>query len=109
MNARIRRSAVLSVALLAAVITGVTAAGAAQAAATSSDGYVRLAHLSPDTPAVDVYLSAVSGDMKEQTFPAVDYGVVSQYMPLPAGTYTVAMRTAGSPETDPPVLTTSVT
>lgn len=107
MHSWVRRSAVLSVALLAAAVAGATASGAAHAA--SKDGYVRLAHLSPDTPAVDVYLSAVSGDMKEQTFPAVAYGVVSQYMPLPAGTYTVAMRAAGSPESDPPVLTTAVT
>src|SRR3954462_15318016 len=109
MHSWVRRSAVSSVALLSAAIVSATATGVAQAAVAPSNGYVRLAHLSPDTPAVDVYLSAVSGDMKEQTFPAVGYGVVSQYMPLPAGTYTVAMRAAGSPDTDPPVLTTAVT
>jgi hypothetical protein len=109
MHSWVRRSAALSVALLGAAIGSVTAPGAAQAAAAPTIGYVRLAHLSPDTPAVDVYLSAVSGDMKEKTFPAVDYGVVSQYMPLPAGTYTVAMRAAGSPDSDPPVLSTAVT
>jgi hypothetical protein len=109
MNSWVRRSAVLPVALLAAAIASVTATGMAQAAVAPSDGYVRLAHLSPDTPAVDVYLSAVSGGMKEQSFPAVGYGVVSQYMPLPEGTYTVAMRPAGAPENDPPVLSTSVT
>src|SRR5262245_37808270 len=109
MNSWVRRCAVLPVALLAAAFASVTAAGMAQAAVATSDGYVRLAHLSPDTPAVDVYLSAVSGDMKEESFPAVGYGVVSQYMPLPAGTYTVAMRPAGAPESDPPVLSTSVT
>jgi len=42
-------------------------------------------------------------------FPGVGYGVVSKYLPVPTGTYAVAMRAAGAPATDPPVLTTNVT
>lgn len=71
-------------------------------------GYVRLAHLSPDTPAVDVYLSSVTGAVQEQVFPAVGYGVVSDYQRLPTGTYGVAMRLAGADRSSPPVLTTEV-
>ncbi|MFI7488335.1 DUF4397 domain-containing protein [Micromonospora echinaurantiaca] len=74
---------------------------------TATVGYVRLAHLSPDTPAVDVYLAAPDRP-EPQVFPAVGYGVVSQYLPLPAGRYAVAMREAGAPADEPPVLTTEV-
>ena len=94
-------------ALLAALLgAGLGFAAPASAAAT---GHVRLAHLSPDTPAVDVYLTAVSGKPRPKMFPAVGYGVVSPYMPLPTGQYTVAMRKAGAAESTPPVLSTSVT
>ncbi|MCM0676995.1 DUF4397 domain-containing protein, partial [Micromonospora phytophila] len=91
--------------------TGLTAApvGAAPPvrAEAATVGQVRLAHLSPDTPAVDVYLAA-PGASEPQVFPAVGYGVVSKYLPLPAGRYAVAMREAGAPADDPPVLTTEV-
>jgi hypothetical protein len=80
--------------------TPATAAGA---------GYVRLAHLSPDTPKVDVYLSSPSGAIKQRVFPGVGYGVLSDYMRLPTGTYLVAMRGAGAPASEKPVLTTLVT
>jgi hypothetical protein len=78
-------------------------------AAAASVGYVRLAHLSPDTPEVDVYLSSVSGGLAPKKFPGVGYGVVSDYLTLPTGTYAVAMRVAGAPESSPPVLSTQVT
>jgi hypothetical protein len=71
-------------------------------------GYVRLAHLSPDTPSVDVYLNSLSGSTPEQVFPGVGYGVLSQYLKLPVGGYSVSMRPAGAPKTDPILLTTSV-
>jgi hypothetical protein len=79
------------------------------ATAAGPVGYVRLAHLSPDTPDVDVYLSTVGGAAKPQVFPGVGYGVVSTYLTVPTGTYAVAMRGAGAPASDPPVLTTNVT
>ncbi|AVT33747.1 cell wall protein [Plantactinospora sp. BC1] len=78
------------------------------AGATAPVGYVRLAHLSPDTPAVDVYLGPADGTTEPQVFRAVGYGVLSPYLPLPTGPYAVAMRRAGAPSGDPPVLTTGV-
>ncbi|GGK90669.1 DUF4397 domain-containing protein [Mangrovihabitans endophyticus] len=81
---------------------------ASPAEAKAGEGYVRLAHLSPDTPEVDVYLQAESGDAKAQKFPGVGYGVMSDYMRLAVGTYSVAMRKAGAAEGSPPVLTTQV-
>jgi hypothetical protein len=72
-------------------------------------GYIRLAHLSPDTPDVDVYLDSVSGAVPQKVFPGVGYGVVSKYLPLPTGTYAVSMRLAGAAPSTPVVLTTNVT
>ena len=95
--------AAAALAMLAAI-----ALFAGPARADEGDGYVRLAHLSPDTPAVDVYLKAQSGTGRPQRFPGVSYGVMSPYLPLPAGTYSVAMRPAGAPESTDPVLTTQV-
>ncbi|MFC4019480.1 DUF4397 domain-containing protein [Micromonospora sp. GCM10011542] len=82
-------------------------AGATTRAGADSVGYVRLAHLSPDTPAVDVYLAAPDA-AQPRVFPGVGYGVVSEYLPLSPGRYAVAMREAGAPASDPPVLTTEV-
>jgi Domain of unknown function (DUF4397) len=96
-------SAAAALAALAAI-----ALSASPAAAAEGDGYVRLAHLSPDTPAVDVYLKAQSGNSKAQTFPGVAYGVMSPYLRLPVGTYSVAMRKAGAAPSTAPVLTTQV-
>lgn len=98
--------AVALCALLAPLLAPLLTSGPAVAAGPV--GYVRLAHLSPDTPDVDVYLSAVSGGAA-QRFPGVGYGTVSTYLSVPVGTYAVAMRAAGAPATDPPVLTTNVT
>ena len=103
--ARRRRLGAAIAALAAVAAVALTASPAAAAGA----GYVRLAHLSPDTPAVDVYLKADSGDAKDPTFPGVAYGAMSQYLRLPAGTYSVAMRKAGADPSTKPVLTTQVT
>jgi hypothetical protein len=104
-NSRRRQHAiaVVLVAMLGSLLVAAT-----PAAAAGTVGYVRLAHLSPDTPDVDVYLSAVTGGTP-QRFPGVGYGTVSTYLTVPTGTYAVAMRGAGAPQTDPPVLTTNVT
>lgn len=77
-------------------------------ARAAGDGYVRLAHLSPDTPAVDVYLRSPAGGIKPQTFRGVAYGAMSAYLRLPSGNYQVAMRPAGAPATTKPALTTDV-
>src|SRR3954464_2672134 len=96
-------SAAAAVAALAATMLFANPASAAD-----GSGYVRLAHLSPDTPPVDVYLKAQSGDGKEQKFPGVAYGAMSPYLRLPQGTYSVAMRKAGADPGTDPVLTPQV-
>ncbi len=102
---RITRAVV--VASLAAFSAALPLSGA-QAADT---GLLRLAHLSPDTPAVDVYVDSVSdpGDGTALlTVPGVDYGTVSDYQVVPPGVYAVSMREAGADPEAPPVLSTTV-
>ena len=101
------RAALASIGLLVAA-GAVGAAVVAPPAAAAAVGYVRLAHLSPDTPPVDVYLSSVAGGAAKK-FPAVGYGTVSTYLPLDVGTYSVAMRNVNAAESSPPVLSTQVT
>jgi len=98
-----------AVALTALAVSIVDAAPVAAAAAAADNGYVRLAHLSPDTPRVDVYLSSPTGAIGEQRFNGVGYGDVSGYNRLPTGSYAVAMRAAGASPTTDPVITTQVT
>ena len=84
-----------------ALLLGTALAAAATPAPASADtvGYVRLAHLSPDTPAVDVYLAAPDA-AKPQVFPGVGYGVVSDYLELPpAATRWRCARPAPPPAT----------
>jgi hypothetical protein len=94
-----------AVAALAALAAVTLFASPAQAAGA---GYVRLAHLSPDTPAVDVYLKSSSNAVKPQVFKGVAYGAMSQYLRLPTGNYQVAMRKAGASPSTKPVITTEV-
>ena len=103
---RVLRAAAATLAVSVVVIGATTTPVHAEAAV----GYVRLAHLSPDTPKVDVYLSKVGdSSFTTQVFEHVGYGVMSKYLALPVGTYAVAMRTEGAPATSEPVLTTQVT
>ncbi|HTF10147.1 MAG TPA: DUF4397 domain-containing protein [Asanoa sp.] len=87
---------------------GLTAAIAAPASAEAGVGYVRLAHLSPDTPPVDVYVDDLVGKMKGIKLDAVPYGVVSDYLSMKPGTYAVSMRKVGADPKSPPVLTEEV-
>jgi hypothetical protein len=77
-------------------------------ALAASDAYVRLAHLSPDTPNVDVYVSSVANPAASFVVPGVGYGAVSPYRPLPPGSYVVSMRAAGAAADSPPVISTTV-
>jgi hypothetical protein len=62
---------------------------------------VRGAHFSPDTPSVDVYLTAFSGGTSKLALSNVGYGDVSDYQTIPAGLYTVGMRPAGADPSTP--------
>jgi Domain of unknown function (DUF4397) len=88
-------------------------AAPAVSAATSvpvsrGEGWLRLAHLSPNTPAVDVYLYAFDNPSAKIVLRHVAYGTVSPYEEVPGGEYTVAMRAAGASAKSKPVLSTTV-
>jgi hypothetical protein len=104
----IRRTTMLLAA--SALLLGVPAAAAAHASsATTGTGWIRLAHLSPNTPAVDVYLYSFGNSNAQIVLHHVAYGTVSPYEAVTAGDYSVAMRAAGASATSQPVLSTSVT
>jgi hypothetical protein len=90
---------------LAAALLGFAAPAAS---ASSGPGWMRLAHLSPNTPAVDVYLYSFGNPSARIVLKHVAYGTVSPYEQVPSGEYTVAMRGAGAAPGSKPVLSTTV-
>src|SRR5215831_12540388 len=103
---------VLSVLGFGTLASGVAVASATAASAAithhSDTGWIRLAHLSPNTPPVDVYLYSFGNSHAMIMIPHVAYGTVSPYERVKAGEYTVAMRGAGAAPSSQPVLSTSV-
>ena len=95
-------------AVVVALLAALSAALPLNAAQAADTGLLRLAHLSPDTPEVDVYVDSVSSPGAGQTFPGVGYGTVSDYQQVPPGTYAISMRQAGADPASPPVLSTTV-
>lgn len=111
--ARALAPALMSVLGLGALASGVAiasvpAASAATAHHHGKDGWIRLAHLSPNTPPVDVYLYSFGNSHAMIVLRHVAYGTVSPYEKVTAGEYTVAMRGAGASPSSQPVLSTSV-
>jgi hypothetical protein len=103
---RIILLAALPLLLLAIPAASVATANAASAA--TGTGWIRLAHLSPNTPAVDVYLYSFGDASAQIVLHHVAYGTVSPYEQVPAGDYTVAMRAAGAVSTSAAVISASV-
>jgi uncharacterized protein DUF4397 len=108
-----RRIALLLAA--SALLLGIPAAATAtvtSGAVTSSSaatGWIRLAHLSPDTSAVDVYLYSFGDSTAHIVLHHVGYGTVSPYEAVTAGDYSIAMRPAGASAASQPVLSATVT
>src|SRR5689334_20052272 len=102
----------LSVLGFGTLVSGVAVASATAASAAtahhSNTGWIRLAHLSPNTPPVDVYLYSFGNSHAMIVLHHVAYGTVSPYEKVKAGEYTVAMRGAGAAPSSQPVLSTSV-
>ncbi len=102
----IRSAARIAVLAVSVVLSTLGVGGSASAA--PDEGYIRLAHLSPDTPKVDVYVSSFGDDDDPTVLRSVGYGMFSPYQRVPAGSYTIAMRLEGASASDPPVLSTTV-
>ena len=90
----------------AAVVAAASPAASA-APAAAPDGWIRIAHLSPEAPAMDMYLYPFGNPASPIVLSDVSYGNVSAYMAVSPGQYTVAMRAAGAPASSSPVLVTS--
>jgi len=86
------------------------APGSAFAASSTASavGWVRLAHLSPNTPPVDVYLYPFGVSAAQTVLDHVAYGDASPYESLAPGIYVVAMRAAGASATTNPVISTDI-
>ena len=97
-------------AFVAAAAPAASAATAGSAApAASQDAWVRIAHLSPKAPAMDIYLYPFGEPGHPTVLRDVSYGDVSAYMAVSPGQYSVAMRGFGAPASSPPALITSFT
>jgi len=96
-------------ALLGATAAVLAAASPAASAAPGAapDGWVRIAHLSPEAPAMDMYLYPFGNPGQPIVLKDVSYGDVSACMAVSPGQYTVAMRGFGAPASSKPALTTS--
>lgn len=82
------------------------AAVMAMPAVVAADGHegevakVRVGHFSPDAPAVDVY----AGDAILGGLEGVPFGVISDYLDVPEGTYAIAVVAAGADLADGAVI-----
>lgn len=74
--------------------TALLAGGAAVGSAQSDSAWIRVAHLSPDAPTVDVELDGPASATK-----TVEFTDVTDYVEVPAGEYTVSVPAAGASAT----------
>jgi hypothetical protein len=100
------RRALVALGLIVLALVLITPAASAQP--TAGPAYLRLAHLSPDTPPVDVYVLSVADPAQSFVLPGVGYGAVSEYRPVPAGSYVISMRLEGADPGSPPVISTTL-
>jgi len=91
----------------AAALVAATTPAASAAPAASQDGWVRIAHLSPQAPAMDIYMYPFGDPTDPVVLRDVKYGDVSAYMAVAPGQYSVAMRGFDAPASSTPALTSS--
>ncbi len=82
------RYKLLLLALVALLLVALVPAASAQSVGLAR---IRVAHFSPDTPAVEVYVNGENSGIQTLSF-----GNVSGWVELPAGTYSVAVAPAGT-------------
>ena len=82
----------------AAALAAVMAIPSFAAADNHEDAKVRVGHFSPDAPAVDVYAG------EDAILTDVAFGDISDYLPVPGGTYSIAVVAAGADPADGAVI-----
>jgi hypothetical protein len=90
-----------------AALMAATSPAASAAPAAVRDGWIRIAHLSPEAPAMDMYVYPFGNPGRPVVLKDVSYGAVSAYVAVVPGQYTVAMRGFDAPATSKPALTAS--
>jgi len=105
---RLAKTAAAVTAAAVGLCIGPLAVAAPFASASTGVGWIRLAHLSPNAPAVDVYLYSFGNSSAQIVLHHVSYGTVSPFEQVAAGEYTVAMRGAGAASSSKPILSTAV-
>lgn len=96
------------VALAVTATTLAVLSGGIAPAAAADGAYLRLAHLSPDTPEVDVYVVSAANPADNLILQGVGYGSVSEYEDVTGGSYIISMRPAGAGPETPPVISTTL-
>lgn len=105
---RLATRLVLLAAASALIVLGLTLPAAADTG-SASGGWVRLAHLSPDTPSVNAALTNFGNSKAMIKLSDVAYGDVSAYQKVPAGRYVAAMTPAGGSAASTPAVSQAVT
>lgn len=110
-----RRSAGVAGVVLALLTALLVGAPTASASTDEEPAWVRPAHLVPGLGSMDIRLSPFSeegGDTPAEDRPLLEttagYGAVGQYGAMPAGSYAVSVRPAGTPVSEPPLLSLTV-
>jgi hypothetical protein len=88
----------------AAIVAALALAAVASPVAAADDAMVRVLHASPDAPAVDVY---VDGNKVGAPLEGLEFGDLSGYVSLPAGTYDLKVCAAAD-ETACPIVADDV-
>ena len=101
---RRRRRRLVAAGLAATTLYAVV--GQVPAGAAQTNSRIRLAHLSPDAPVMDVYLVGFDGE-EELVLDGLGFGEVSGYTALEAGNYSFLLRRANGPADADPWVTAS--
>ncbi|GAB3742861.1 DUF4397 domain-containing protein [Amycolatopsis oliviviridis] len=80
---------------------------AAHAAPGPGVGWIRVGHLSPKVPPVDIYFAAF-GKPEKVVIRKAGYGAVTPYSSVAPGAYTVSMRPADAAASSPPALSATI-
>jgi len=101
----LRPGGLTAAALLLVALTPVTAAAAT--APGPGVGWIRVGHLSPKVPPVDIYF-APFGQAEKVVIRKAGYGAVTPYSSLGPGKYTLSMRPADAAASTPPALSATI-
>ncbi|MCR6482085.1 DUF4397 domain-containing protein [Amycolatopsis sp. OK19-0408] len=105
MRTLLRPGGLIAAALLLVALTPMTAEAAT--APGPGVGWIRVGHLSPKVPPVDIYF-APFGQAEKVVIRKAGYGAVTPYSSLDPGKYTLSMRPADAAASTPPALSATI-